>query len=88
MNGPRLTAEEQVNTLTALRFLRARIGTWRLLAKALGFEASTIRNVRKGINEPSISLAYRVARIAGVPFDDVTSGRYPVLGTCPHCGRR
>jgi len=22
-----------------------------------------------------------------VPFDDVTSGRWPVPGICPHCGR-
>jgi len=41
----------------------------------------------KGINGPSIALAYRIARMAGVAFDDVTAGRYPVRGPCPHCGR-
>lgn len=87
MNGPKLTAAEQEYTLAALHFLRIRVGTWRLLAKALGFEASTLKNVRKGVNRVSINMAYKVAKLACVPFDDVTSGRYPVPGTCPHCGR-
>ncbi len=87
MNGPKLTASEQEHTLAALRFLRIRVGTWRLLAKALGFEASTLKNVRKGVNRVSINMAYKVARLACVPFDDVTSGKYPIRGTCPHCGR-
>lgn len=87
MNSPKLTTEEQAHTLAALRYLRGRVGTWRMLAKALGFEAVTLRNVRKGINEPSIALAYRVSRLAGVAFDDVVTGRWPVLGTCTRCGR-
>jgi len=87
VNGPKLSAAEQEHTLAALHFLRVRVGTWRLLARALGFEASTLKNVRKGVNRVSINMVYKVARLAGVPFDDVTSGRYPVKGTCPHCGR-
>ena len=88
MTGRKLTAEEQAHTLAALRYLRGRVGTWRLLAKALGFEASTLRNVRKGVNDVSVNMAYCVSRIALVPFDDVVAGRYPVKGTCPHCGHR
>ena len=86
MNGPRLTLDEQANTMAALHFLRKRFGTWALLAKALGFERSTMRNVKKGVNRVSINMAYRAARLACVPFDDVTNGRYPVKGMCPHCG--
>jgi hypothetical protein len=87
VNSPKLTPQEQEHALAALRFLRGRVGTWRMLAKALGFEAVTLRNVRKGINEASIALAYRVSRVAGVAFDDIVTGRWPVKGTCPHCGR-
>lgn len=87
MNGPRLTPEEQAHTLAALCFLRIRVGTWRALAKVLGFEMSTLKNVRKGVNDVSINMAYKVAKLASVTFDDVTSGRYPVPGMCPHCGR-
>jgi len=84
--GPKLTDAEQAHTLVALRYLHGRVGTWRMLAKALGFEPVSLRNVRKGLKAPSIGLAYRVARVAGVAFDDVAAGRWPVLGTCPHCG--
>jgi hypothetical protein len=77
---------EHAHTLAALRFLRVRVGNWALLAKALGFEKNTMFNVKKGTNEVSTNMAYRVSRLAGVPFDDVTSGRYPVKGMCPHCG--
>ena len=87
MNGPRLTLDEQAHTMAALHFLRKRFGTWAILAKALGFERLTMRNVKKGINRVSVNMAYKVARLAGVPFDDVVMGRWPVEGTCPHCGR-
>ena len=87
MNGPRLTLDEQANTLAALSFLRIRIGTWKVLAKALGFELSTLKNVRKGVNRVSINMAYKIAKLACVPFDDVTSGRFPARGTCPQCGQ-
>jgi hypothetical protein len=43
-------------------------------------------NLKKGVNEVSINMAYRVSRLAGVAFDDVVTGKYPVPGTCPHCG--
>jgi DNA-binding XRE family transcriptional regulator len=73
--------------MVALRFLRIRVGTWKMLAKALGFELSTMKNVDKGVNPASVNLAFQVSRLAGVPFDDVVTGKYPVKGTCPHCGR-
>lgn len=46
-----------------------------------------MRNVKKSVNRASTNMAYRVARLACVPFDDFTSGRYPVPRTCPPCGR-
>ena len=87
MNGPTLTQEEQRHTRASLHFLRTRLGNWKLLAKALGFERCTLVDVKKGRKRVSVNMAYAVARLAGVPFDEVTSGRWPVPGTCPHCGR-
>jgi DNA-binding XRE family transcriptional regulator len=87
MMAPKLTDEEGQHTMAALHFLRKRFGTWLLLAKALGFEPSTMRNVKKGTKRVSVNMAYRVARLTGAPFDDITSGRWPAPGTCPHCGR-
>jgi hypothetical protein len=82
-----LTATEKANTMAAIRFLRTRCGTWRLLAKALGTEPSTMRNVKKRLKLVSVTMAFQVSRLAGVPLDHVTEGKYPVTGVCPHCGR-
>ena len=82
-----LSKEQRANVMTALRFLRIRVGTWKMLAKALGFELSTMKNIEKGVNPASVNLAFQVSRLACVPFDDVVAGRYPVDGMCPHCGR-
>jgi hypothetical protein len=82
-----LTATEQANTMAAIRFLRTRCGTWRLLAKALGAEPSTMRNVKKGLKPVSVTMAFQVSRLARVPSDNVAEGKYPVKGMCPQCGR-
>jgi hypothetical protein len=82
-----LSPEQQANVLAAIRFLRIRVGNWKLLAKTLEFQGSTMKNVMKGINPVSVNMAFRIAKLAQVPFDDVTSGKYPVKGTCPHCGQ-
>jgi len=82
-----LTSEEQTNVRTALKFLRSRCGGWEPLAKALGFKSITLSHVAGG-RTTSASLAFYVARLAGVPVDDVLAGRYPGEGTCPYCGHR
>jgi hypothetical protein len=75
-----LTAKEQTNVLTAVRFLRARCGGWAPLVKALGFTEVTLRK------PATPTVAFRVARFAKVSVDDVLTGRFPAPGTCPHCG--
>jgi hypothetical protein len=55
-------------------------------AKALRFTATTIKHTLEG-KPVSASMAFRVARLAGVTVDDVLAGRYPAPGTCPYCGR-
>ena len=82
-----LTQEEQDRVRVAIRFLRIRFGKAMLLAKALGFRASTIRRVLEGRDMVSPTMVIRVARLAQVGLDDVLAGRYPAKGTCPHCGR-
>lgn len=34
----------------------------------------------------SASMALRVARLAGIPVDDLLAGRFAPEGTCPRCG--
>ncbi|HEX2573056.1 MAG TPA: hypothetical protein VH877_26145 [Polyangia bacterium] len=82
-----LTTEEQTNVRTALRFLRLQSGGWKTLAKALHCDGKQLCKVGAG-RGVTASLAFRVARLAGVPVDDVLAGRYPGEGTCPYCGHR
>jgi hypothetical protein len=82
-----LTPQEQTNVRTALKFLRTKLGTWGLVAKVLRFGESTMGNVAQGRRHASPTLAFRVARFAKVPVDDVLMGKFPSPGTCPHCGQ-
>jgi hypothetical protein len=81
-----LTTQEQTNVRAALRYLRARCGTWDALAKALRFKLSSLAHVSGG-KTVSARLMLRVARLADISVDDLLAGRYPPAGTCPHCGR-
>jgi hypothetical protein len=77
-----MTAAEQTHVLTAVRFLRARCGGWAPLVKALSF-------TRKTLTKPATAtVAFRVARLAGIGIDDLLAGKYPPAGTCAHCGHR
>jgi hypothetical protein len=83
-----LTAKEQDHVRAALRFLHVRCGTWRTLSKPLKSGWKTLALVASGTRPACASLAVRVARLAGVGVDDVLTGRYPLPGTCAHCGHR
>jgi hypothetical protein len=81
-----LSTKEQENVRAALRFLRSRCGTWVGLAKALKLAPTSPGNVANGHRVASPKLAFRIAKLASVPVDDVLTGRFPPPGTCPHCG--
>lgn len=80
MNAFALTAKEAANVRAAARFLRARMGGWKNVAKALHVTRTT------AYKAPNPALAFRLARLVGVGVDDVLTGRYPPPGVCPHCG--
>jgi len=80
-----LTRDEQEGVRRALRGLRARYGTWALVAGALRYDRKSVRRAMAGL-DVTASLAVRVARAAGVGVDDVLAGRYPATGVCPKCG--
>ena len=77
-----LSPKEASNVKAAARFLHARMGDWRAVAKALHVSKATC------IRAPSPILAFRLARLVGVPVDDLLSGKYPPADVCPHCGQR
>jgi hypothetical protein len=81
-----LTPEEQANVRRALHVLRRRLGGYVALSAALRTRVKTLQAYgSKG--PPSAAVAIRLARVAGVAVDDVLAGRWPVYGSCPHCGR-
>ena len=84
-----LTVQEQGHVRDALRFLRTRAGGMNALAKAIRAKPSSLNNHASARfrRAPTAGLAVRLARHAGVPVDDVISGRFPPPGLCAHCGR-
>src|SRR5579883_891079 len=82
-----LTPEEQSNVVRALAFLRVRHGGWPSLAKSLRATEGLVRRAGRFGRAVTAGLALRAARLAGVPVEDVLSGRWPPEGACPHCGR-
>lgn len=81
-----LTPEEQANVRRALHVLRRRLGSYEALAKAMRANGRTLEQYGSKA-APSAGIAIRLARLAGVPVDDVLTGAWPVAGACPHCGR-
>ncbi len=77
-----LSPQEAANVRAAARFLRARMGGWRNVAKVLHVSAATAKRA------PSPILAFRLAKLVGVGVDDVLTRKYPPAGTCAHCGHR
>lgn len=75
-----LTKDEVAHVRAAAQFLRARMGGWANVAKALHVSQKTASS------RVSPTLALRIARLAGVGVDDVLGGRFPPPGMCPHCG--
>ncbi len=80
------TAREVAALRGALHFLHRRCGTWATLGRALKFNGGTLRNVANGHRNATATIVLRVAKLAGVGFDDLCAGRFPAPGTCPHCG--
>jgi hypothetical protein len=82
VNALGLSPKEAANVRAAARFLRARMGGWRNVAKALHVSTTTARRA------PTPILAFRLAKLVEVGVDDVLTGKYPPAGTCAHCGHQ
>lgn len=81
-----LDEKEQKHVRVALRHLHRRTGTWAATAEALRCAQETLKAVMRDRYPVSASLAFRVARLADVPIDDLLAGRFLPPGACPHCG--
>jgi hypothetical protein len=72
-----LTPDEHANVKKALRFLRARRGGAVKLAVALRVNVASVEHACLTEGRPSAGLAIRVARLAGVPVEEILSGAWP-----------
>ena len=82
-----LTMKEQEAVRTALHFFRAKLGGWGPLGRALHGKPLVLGRVAAG-RPVSASVAFRVARLAGISIDDLLSGsgKFVPPGCCPKCG--
>lgn len=84
----RLSPLEEAHVRRALRVLKRRYGGWQPLCEALRMRLKSLERMVSGRDRPvAPGVAIRVARLAGVPVDDVLSGAFPRAGACPTCGR-
>jgi hypothetical protein len=83
--SPELSLDEQANAKLAVRFLRARLGSWVTLAERTGLSVAILRHSTAKRGRVSANVVLRVARAAGVPLEDVLLGAWPG-NACPTCG--
>ncbi len=81
-----VTPDEQANAKVALRFLRTRAGSWVALAKMTSVTVATLRYTASMRGEVGADIALEIARLAGVPVEEILTGAWPKDGACPYCG--
>lgn len=82
-----LDEKEQNHVRTAMRVLALRLGGSIVLAKAVRLQRNTTNKIARGARIVTPTLAFRVARLAGVTLDDLLAGRVVPQGACRFCGR-
>lgn len=80
-----LTEREQTNVRRAVKALVRRGNLTKLCADA-GISRGALAKASQPSRRPSPRIALAVAKIAGVAFDDILTGAWPVATTCPRCG--
>jgi DNA-binding XRE family transcriptional regulator len=82
-----LTLAEQHNVRATVLKLRNQYSSWKALAAALGVNRITLVRAQPGKQAPTVGLALRVARLAGVTVDGVLGGVSARRGRCSTCGK-
>lgn len=73
------------NRIRALRFAHGEL-TQAELAERIGVTRQTVNAIEQGKYSPSLEVAFQIARVFGVPLDDVF--HYPAGASAPHPERR
>lgn len=83
----RLTPAQEANVRAWLGVLHTLLRSWPRVANALHISLTTVERVLAGRRRPTVGWALRLAEAAGVPVDDVLSGKLPKPESCPLCRR-
>jgi len=83
----KLSDDECRNVLDAMNVMRARLGGWSRLARAMGVHKKTLSRVVTGETKASAGIAVRVAKVARVSVGRVLSGEFGRLCRCFACGQ-
>jgi hypothetical protein len=79
-----LTSMEAAHVRRALRFLRAWIGSWTALAKAMGIKRQTLKQgVTRKRRQPTAGFALRAAKVAKVRVESILTGKWPSRSATP-----
>lgn len=81
-----LSPAEQEHVRALLRMLRAKLGGWASVGRALPLSYSSLWEVTSGRAEVSATIAFRVARMVDATISQVLTGQALPPGTCRHCG--
>jgi len=80
-----LTPGERAHVLVAIRYLRAKLGRWDIVGRALTMRTRTIRRIRRG-GAVRLYVARKVSKAVSAPAADLLTGRAFAATACPHCG--
>jgi len=75
-----LTETEKANVKKTIRMLRGAYGNARRLAVALGMRHDHIRSLLTRRGQPTPALAHKLARLMGVPVEEVLTATWPRVG--------
>jgi hypothetical protein len=81
-----LSLAEQERVVSALHYLHVQFRQWKVLAKVLHFDETTLVHVAHQRRSVSVLMAFRIARVAKVTMEDLLKGKFPEAGSCPRCG--
>jgi hypothetical protein len=82
-----LSDEQEEGVRRALGALKIRYGSLNALARSIRVDPTYLNLMFNGRRKVHPGLAICAAQVAGVPVDDVLTGKFPAEGACPYCGR-
>lgn len=82
-----LTASERARLRVLLRALRRSHGSWSCVGDVLDVNPKVLCDIAGGSRAGSPGVLLRAARAAGMPVEQVLSGKPTLAGRCPTCGR-